>query len=145
VRHTAQHPSLWTAQLCYFGHAEETFCQNQRLPPNVIDTTWSTPSLVDLIENIGLALRIHDLAPIGMAHQFELQSAMLHGAYSMCRADGFAVSSLRSRLHWVTRPCQHAFPSLKFAFVRPLFFRRLNARRCLRFSKTPLPESPRST
>ena len=65
------HPSLWTAQLCYSGHEEETFFQNQRLPPDVIDTTWSAPSLVDLIEKIGLALRIHDLAPIGMAHQFE--------------------------------------------------------------------------
>ena len=56
------HQSLWTAQLCYSGHAEDTFCQNQRLLPDVLDTTWSAPSLVDLIENIGLALRIHYLA-----------------------------------------------------------------------------------
>ena len=137
------HRSSWTAQLCCFGHEEETFFQNQRLSPDVIDTTWSAPSLVDLIEKIGLTLRIHDLAPIGMAHQFEQQRDAARR--SMCRADGFAVSSLRSRLHWATQPCQHAFPSLNFAFVRPLFYRRLNARRCLRFLKTPSPESPRST
>ena len=48
----------WTACSCYFGHAEATFCINQGLFPEVFDTTWSAPSLEDLIENTELTLLI---------------------------------------------------------------------------------------
>ena len=47
-------------QRCYFGHAEATFCINQGLFPEVFDTTWSAPSLENLIENTELALLIPD-------------------------------------------------------------------------------------
>ena len=59
--------------ICYIGHSEETFCLNQHPLSEVLGTIWIAPSLEDLIENIGLALLIPDLPPIGMAHQFEQQ------------------------------------------------------------------------
>ena len=49
-----EHPSSWTAQLCDYGHAEGTLCSKQRLPPGVLQTTMSAPSLVGFIEIIGL-------------------------------------------------------------------------------------------
>jgi len=89
--------------------SEETFCQNQRLPPDVIDTTWSAPSLVDLIENIGLALRIHDLAPIGMAHQFEQQR---DAARRVLYVQGGCLCSL---LFEITAPLGNATQSTRFS------------------------------
>ena len=41
-------------KLCDFGNAEEALCPSQRLPPGVLQTTMSAPSLVGLIKYIGL-------------------------------------------------------------------------------------------
>ena len=42
-------------KLCDFGNAEEALCPSQRLPPGVLQTTMSAPSLVGFIKNIGLS------------------------------------------------------------------------------------------
>jgi len=87
-----------------------------------------------------MASRISDLAPTGVAHQFEQQREAARCTLSV--QGGWLCSLLVEIMaHLATQPFRRgAFPSLNIAFVRPHFFRQLNSRRCQRFM--PPPESP---
>jgi len=62
-----------TARICYYGPKQESFCTTQGLPSKILEATWSASCLDFLMDRIGLALRIPDLAPVGMSHQLEQQ------------------------------------------------------------------------
>ena len=65
--------SSWSVRICFNGPERESFCTTQGIPSEILDTTWSASCLDILIEQIGFAVHIPDLAPVKMSHQLDQQ------------------------------------------------------------------------